>query len=73
MSKAQQATEERLYVPGIEIPFVEPGTPSVGVVLEGGGFRGMYTAGVLDVEQRQVVVRLGALNAAPRAGREYRN
>ena len=38
-----------MYVPGIEIPFVEPGTPSVGVVLEGGGFRGMYTAGVLDV------------------------
>lgn len=49
MSKAQQATEERVYVPGIEIPLVEPGTPSVGVVLEGGGFRGMYTAGILDV------------------------
>lgn len=35
--------------PAGRIPVLAPGAPTVGVVLEGGGFRGMYTAGVLDV------------------------
>lgn len=41
--------EESVYVPGIALPQVPAGSPTVGVVLEGGGFRGMYTAGIIDV------------------------
>lgn len=41
--------DERVYEPGAPIPSVPAGAPTVGVVLEGGGYRGIYTAGVLDV------------------------
>ena len=44
---AQQ--EEKVFVRGVSVPQTAPGAPSVGVVLEGGGFRGMYTAGITDV------------------------
>lgn len=35
------------------MPSVDPSRPSVGVVFEGGGYRGMYTEGVFDVWMRE--------------------
>lgn len=34
------------------MPVVDPSAPTVGVVFEGGGYRGMYTEGVFDVWMR---------------------
>ena len=48
-AKTRRATLERVYTPGLPVPTVPAGAPTVGVVLEGGGFRGMYTSGVTDV------------------------
>ena len=49
MARTKKATLERVYEPGLEVPRVPEGAPTVGAVLEGGGFRGMYTSGVIDV------------------------
>ena len=46
---AIRATDERVYVEGIPCPVPREGAPTVGVVFEGGGYRGVYTEGVFDV------------------------
>lgn len=53
MSRRLQArgTDERVYTPGAPLP--PPPVHTTGVVLEGGGFRGLYTSGVIDVWMEQ--------------------
>lgn len=62
--RARKATLERVYTPGLPVPEVSAGAPTVGVVLEGGGFRGMYTAGVTDVWMEHGVTATAAVGVS---------
>ena len=55
-------------------PSVREHAKTVGVVLEGGGFRGMYTAGVLDVwmEHGLEVDAMVGVSAGAAFGRNYK-
>lgn len=46
---AVRETDEVVSEMGIPYPVPAPGAPTVGVVFEGGGYRGVYTEGVFDI------------------------
>lgn len=44
-----RASDEVVSEMGVPYPVMDAGAPTVGVVFEGGGYRGVYTEGVFDV------------------------